>query len=50
MPTEDGDRLREQITACAEKVEIDNVTQADWEVVCHFQCFQWRNFYLSHNC
>lgn len=40
MPTEDGERLREQVTACAEKVEIDNITQADWEVVCHFQCFQ----------
>jgi len=34
MPAEDGDRLREQVMTYAEKVEIDNTTQADWEVVC----------------
>jgi len=52
MPTEDGDRLREQVTACAEKVEIDNVTQADWEVTMLIDPSQFRliNELLEKEC
>ena len=33
MPTSDGNRLREQIIEGAEKVEDDEMGQAEWEAV-----------------
>ena len=36
MPTKDGKRLREQIVEGAEKIEVDEMGQDEWEVVSIF--------------
>lgn len=33
MPNRDGKRLKERVLACAEKVEEDDMTSDEWEVV-----------------
>jgi hypothetical protein len=33
MPTKDGKRLKDRVIACAERVEEDDMTAQEWEVV-----------------